>query len=156
MRVPWPALLAVPVGVASIVIVVLAARRSPAAALSALVAGSVGSGVGLADSAAQAIPLIFTGLSAALAFRCGIWNIGAEGQFLMGMLASAAVALATTSWPGPVAMAAALAAGLAAGALWAAVPAALRARRSAPEVITTIMFNFIGAYLLSYCVQGPL
>jgi simple sugar transport system permease protein len=148
--------LAVAAGVALVVVALLGAHRSPIDALNALVTGSVGSPASLSDSAAQAIPLLFTGLSVTMAFRCGIWNIGAEGQFLTGMLAAAAVALRTGGWPGPGTMVAALAAGMAAGAGWAAVPAALRTFRGAPEVITTLMCNFIAAYLLSYCVQGPL
>jgi len=72
------------------------------------------------------------------------------------MLAATAVVLHTAAWPAAASITFSLLAGFVAGALWAAVPAALRELRGAPEVITTIMFNFIGAYLLSYCVQGPL
>lgn len=136
--------------------VILAAGRAPLPVLRVLIAGSIGSPTSLADSAAQAIPLLFTGLAVTLAFRCGIWNIGAEGQFLVGMLGAAAIGLATTGWNPVAGITAALLSGTLAGAAWAAMPAGLRALRGVPEVISTILFNFLAAYLLSYLVQGPL
>src|SRR5207237_6224929 len=113
---------------------VVAAGHAPREALGALVRGSVSSPASLADSLAQSLPLIFTGLSVTLAFRCGVWNIGAEGQFLVGMLAATAVGLSAGSWPAWLAVTLPLLAGAGAGALWAAGPAAFRLLRGAPEV----------------------
>jgi len=104
----------------------------------------------------KAIPLILTGLAVALAFRCQIWNIGAEGQFLGGMLACLWVGAQGVVLPAGLWLAAALATGMAAGALWAGVAAALKLGRGVPEVISTIMLNFIALRLVSYAVTGPL
>lgn len=127
---------------------------SPAAAVGALVSGSVGSSASLAATLLRASPLLLTGLGVMLAFRSGVFNIGAEGQLLVGALAATAVATRTGSWPGQAVFV--LAAGAIAGALWAGIAAALRARREVNEVITTILLNFVGLYLVSYMVDGPL
>src|SRR5207237_7574406 len=95
-------------------------------------------------------PLIFTGLSVAVAFQAGLFNIGAEGQLTVGALAAAALG---ALWPEAPATVAPLLAGLAAllaGSLWGAIPGWLRARRGSHEVINTIMLNFIAAGLASY------
>lgn len=101
-------------------------------------------------------PLIFTGLSVAMAFHAGLFNIGAEGQLTMGALAAAA---AGALLPGvPAFLAPWVAGGLAflGGAVWGAVPGWLRARRGSHEVITTMMFNFIAAGISSYVALHPL
>jgi simple sugar transport system permease protein len=95
-------------------------------------------------------PLIFTGLSVAIAFHAGLFNIGGEGQLMMGALAAAAVGAV---WPGvPAVIAPALAgsAALLAGLVWGAIPGWLRARRGSHEVISTIMLNFVAAGIASY------
>jgi len=128
----------------------------PLRALRAILGGAVGTPAGLTESLVKTAPLVFTGLAVAVAFRCGIWNIGAEGQFLAGMLGSSAAALALPPLPPPVAVGLCLLAGTLAGALWAAVPAALRLYRETPEVISTIMLNFLAVYLIEYLVRGAL
>ncbi len=95
-------------------------------------------------------PLIFTGLSVAVAFHAGLFNIGAEGQLTLGALAAAVVGAV---WPGlglPVAPVLAGVAAVLVGTLWGAIPGWLRARRGSHEVINTIMLNFIAAGLASY------
>jgi general nucleoside transport system permease protein len=151
---PAPLLVAGLLLVAVALLLLVGRHLSPA--LLALHAGSVGTRAGLTDSLIKATPLLFTGLSAAVAFRCGVWNIGAEGQFLVGMLASTAAALALPPLPPLVGVPLCLLAGATAGALWAALPAFLRVKRQVPEVITTIMLNFGAVYLVEYLVRGPL
>ncbi|HEU4753491.1 MAG TPA: ABC transporter permease [Armatimonadota bacterium] len=136
--------------------IVAALGGNPAQALAAIVQGAAGSPDSLAETLVRSTPLVFTGLSVAVAFRCGIWNIGAEGQFLAGMLGSALAALLLPPLPAPLGVPAALLAGTFAGALWSAVPAALKLRRDVPEVISTIMMNFLAVYLIEYLVRGPL
>jgi general nucleoside transport system permease protein len=159
-RVLSPPLLSV---IASVALGVLAAGSvvvlfgaSPGAALGALVRGSVGSASGITESILEAIPLLFTGLGVALAFRGHLWNIGAEGQLLVGELASVALAVHAPRWPAAALLPAVLAAGAAAGAIWAAIAAALRVYRGVPEVISTIMLNFLALSLVSWAVTGPL
>ena len=104
----------------------------------------------------HATPLLIIGLAVALAFRAGVWNIGAEGQFYAGAIAAAWIG---TQWGVSSPLAAALllpAAAMVAGALWAGVPALLRSRFGVLEVITTIMLNFIAEHLVGYLVHGPL
>lgn len=126
-------------------------------ALAALWSGSFGSMYALTSATlVRATPLILAGLGVALAFRAGIWNIGAEGQLLVGAAAAAATALALGSSGGRVALVLALVAGAAAGALWAGVAALLRHRLGVLEVISTIMLNFIALHLVGYLVRGPL
>jgi simple sugar transport system permease protein len=132
-------------------LVVLAAGFQPGQVLALLVKGAFGSQAGFAYTLYYATTFVFTGLAVAVAFHGGLFNIGGEGQAMVGGLG---VGLAALAWsahlPGwamvPVMVAAATLFGLA----WAAVPAALQAWRGSHVVITTIMFNFIASALLSY------
>jgi simple sugar transport system permease protein len=126
-------------------------------ALAALWEGSLGSWYALTSSTlVRATPLILTGLAVALAFRAGVWNIGADGQLLAGAAMAAAVSLAWSSWLGIATVPVALVLGAAAGALWAGIAAILRSRYGVLEVISTIMLNFIALYAVGYLVRGPL
>jgi simple sugar transport system permease protein len=101
-------------------------------------------------------PLIFTGLSVAVAFHAGLFNIGAEGQLSLGTLAATMAALYFPRIPQLLALPFALACGCAAGAFWGWIAGWLRARRGAHEVITTIMLNFVAASIVSWLVTGVL
>jgi general nucleoside transport system permease protein len=112
--------------------------------------GAFGSGYDFGMTLFYATPLIFTGLSVAVAFQAGLFNIGAEGQLTLGALAAAAVGAV---WPNLWSPLAPVLAGLAAflgGTMWGAIPGWLRARRGSHEVINTIMLNFVAAGLASY------
>ncbi|HYI10383.1 MAG TPA: ABC transporter permease [Thermoanaerobaculia bacterium] len=122
--------------------------HSPLELLTILVNGSVGSRFALEGTLLKSVPLLLTGLSVAIAFRAGVWNIGGEGQFIVGALA----ALLASRWG----VAASLLAAMLAGAAWASIAAAMRLLRNAPEVLTTILLNFIAIHLLGWCVNGPL
>lgn len=108
----------------------------------------------LSDVLVRATPLALTGLAVAIAFRAGVWNIGADGQFLAGATLAAwiGVALGTTHLALPLA----LLGGAVAGAAWAGIAGILRSRFGVLEVISTIMLNFIAAFGVSYLVRGPL
>lgn len=110
----------------------------------------------LADALVRATPLMLTGLSVALAFKGGVFNIGAEGQLLAGAAASTAVSLAWSETLGGFVLIFALAVGAIAGAMWAAIAAELRRRFHVTEIISTIMLNFVAIHLVSYLVRGPL
>jgi simple sugar transport system permease protein len=110
----------------------------------------------VADSVVRAIPLILTGLSVAFAFRAGVFNLGAEGQFLVGAAASTAASLALAALPGAINLVVSLIAGALAGAFWAGIAAELKRRYHVLEIISTIMLNFIALYLVSFLVRGPL
>jgi len=148
-----PALLSVAVALGLAALVAAAGGHAPGEAVGALVRGSLGSAENVADVLVRATPLVFTGVAVMLAFRSGIFNVGAEGQFLAGALAAGVVG---TGSPFPGQAVAALLAGVLAGAAWAALPALLRIRRGVSEVITTILLNFVALYLVSWSVNGPL
>jgi simple sugar transport system permease protein len=137
-------------------ILVTLGGKSPAAAYGALVRGAFGGLGNLAETLINVTPLIFTGLAVALSFKCGLFNIGAEGQLIMGQIVSAWVGFSLTGLPAFVHMPLALAAGVAAGAVWGAVPGYLKARLGVHEVINTIMMNYIALYFSHYLVIGPL
>lgn len=143
--------------VASTVAILGASGFDVSPALTALIAGSVGSVDAIGSATlVRATPLMLTGLAVAVAFQAGVFNIGAEGQFLMGAAATAATALAGRALPPVLLLPLVLAAGAAAGGAWASVASVLRTRFHVLEVISTIMLNFIAAYLISYLVRGPL
>lgn len=100
-----------------------------------------------------ATPLIFTGLAVALAFKCGLLNIGAEGQLYVGAFAAAWVGMKFTELPAIVLVPLAMLAAMTAGGVWGAVPGVLKARFGSHEVINTIMLNFMAVGLLSYLTQ---
>ena len=145
------------VAIAIVVYLLLLAGRYPVgAALHALWAGSLGSWYSLTSATlVRAVPLMLTGTAVAIAFRAGVFNIGAEGQLLVGAAAAAAVALSAPSG-GPFTIVAALLVGCVAGAAWAGIAALLRVRVGVLEVISTIMLNFVALYAVSYLVRGLL
>ncbi|MCS7178577.1 MAG: BMP family ABC transporter substrate-binding protein [Anaerolineae bacterium] len=105
-----------------------------------------------------ATPYIFAGLAVALGFRCGLFNIGAEGQYFIGGLTSVYVGYAVKGLPWFIHLPLALAAGMLGGALWASIAGFLKARTGAHEVINTIMLNYIAYRLADYLLQvgGPM
>jgi ABC-type uncharacterized transport system permease subunit len=126
-------------------------------ALKALWNGSLGSTYALTSATlVRATPLILTGLAVALAFRAGVFNIGAEGQLLAGAAISAVVGVKLSIALGVLTLPAELAAGAMAGALWAGIAAWLRSRFRVLEVISTIMLNFVALHAVGYLVRGPL
>ena len=110
----------------------------------------------IADALVRATPLILAGLAVALAFKGGVFNIGAEGQLLVGAASSTAITLAWSGELGSFVVIVAATAGAVAGALWAAIAAELKRRFHVLEIISTIMLNFIALHLVSYLVRGPL
>jgi len=122
--------------------------HSPWSLLSILASGSIGSRFALEGTLLKSIPLLLTGLSVVIAFRAGVWNIGGEGQFIVGGLAAIVAA--------PWGVLPSLAAAMLAGAAWASIASAMRLWRNAPEVLTTILLNFTAIHLLGWSVNGPL
>lgn len=141
---------------AIISIVLLALGASPLAVFAALAMGAFGSWLAFTETLVKTTPLIFTGLAIAIAFQASIYNIGAEGQLLMGALVSAAIGPHLELWPRPLGVVFVLAAGVMAGALWGGLCGWLRARCDVNEVISTIMLNFVAAQIVSWAVHGPL
>ncbi len=120
-----------------------------------LLAGSVGSVNALSETLTAAAPLTLAGLGIALGFRAGLFNIGAEGQLLIGGMAAVVVGFAFEGLPFLIHLPLALIAGMLAGALWASIAGWLRAATGAHEVITTIMLNLISFRLVDYLLRNP-
>lgn len=116
-------------------------------------ASAFGTVDGLGYTLFYATPLIFTGLAVAVAFKCGLLNIGAEGQLVVAAFAAAWVGLTLPGWPAIIVVLLAMLAAVLVGGVWAGIPGVLKARFGAHEVITTIMMNFIAAAIASYLTQ---
>jgi len=110
----------------------------------------------LSESFVTATPYIFAGLSVALGFRCGLFNIGAEGQFFIGALCSAYVGYSIVGLPAFIHLPLALLAGAVGGGLWGLIPGFLKARFGAHEVVNTIMMNWIAFKLSDWLLNGPM
>lgn len=128
----------------------------PLQAYGNLAEGAFGSTRGLLFSIVSATPLILGGMAVGLGFKAGLFNIGAQGQFLMGALGAAAIGAMVADAAPIVAIPAAILAGAALGAAWGFIPGALKAWTGAHEVVTTIMLNFIAGALIGYLITGPL
>ena len=138
-------------------VVVAVIGLDPVQVITQLVKGAFGSRAGISYTLYYATTFVFTGLAVAVAFHGGLFNIGGEGQAMLGGLGCALVALGLgahlSAW---LMLPLMVLASMAAGALWAAVPAALQAWRGSHIVITTIMFNFIASALLAYLLVNVL
>lgn len=130
---------------------------NPIEAYAAAIDITFGSGSSVSETLVKSTPFLMTGLSVAIAFRCGMWNIGAEGQFLIGVLAATwfgtkiAILLPNTSWIGvPLCLSLAILA----GGIWGIIPAVLKVSRGVNEVISTIMLNYIAIHFVSLMIDG--
>lgn len=128
----------------------------PLEAYAAMLEGALGGVDELVRTLTEATPLILAGLSVAVGFKAGLFNIGANGQFLMGALGAGAVGAAVAGWTPWLAIPIALGGGMLLGAFYGFIPGALKAFTGAHEVVTTIMLNFIAAALVAFLVTGPL
>lgn len=156
MRLPLLVLLAFAALGGLMAAILLAGGYSPRTAAVALWSGSLGSWYSITSATlVRAVPLMLAGCAVAVAFRGGVFNVGAEGQLLVGAAAATAVALSIPGG-GSIAIALALIAGSLAGCAWAAIAALLRSRFGVLEVISTIMLNFVALHGVSYLVRGPL
>lgn len=138
-----------------VAIVLLASGEHPLASFGAMFSGALGSWPAIAETLVKTIPLAISGLAVALGLRAGLFNIGVEGQLLVGGLAAAYVGYAVRL-PAVIHLPLCLLAGVAGGATWGFIPGLLRAKRGVHEVITTIMLNYMAFYLTHYLVTNPL
>ncbi|MDR3641165.1 MAG: ABC transporter permease [Humidesulfovibrio sp.] len=129
---------------------------APGAAWLAMARGALGSAYSLSEILVKAAPLTLTGLAVALCCRINLWNIGAEGQFVFGAIASCAVGLFAPAWcPPHLLLPLALAAGAAGGAAWALGPALLKARLGVSEILTTLLLNYVAVLFMEHLYFGP-
>lgn len=138
------------------VVLILIEKASPVEAYRILLTSSFSSTMNFGETLIKAIPIGFTGLAVAWAYRGGAFNIGVEGQLLMGAAGGIAIALRCPGLPPAIVIPLSIIAGAVVGGFWAYIPAVLKARRNINEVISTIMLNYIGKYLVSWLINGPL
>jgi general nucleoside transport system permease protein len=136
-------------------VAMLLAHVSPFAGFAALFDGAFGTKGEIAETLVQTTNLLFPALGIAIAFRAGLFNIGAEGQLIMGGFAAGWLG-AQFPLPGYLAIPMVLIAGALAGGVWGAIPGLMRARFGANEVIATLMLNVVATLLTTYLVTGPL
>jgi ABC-type uncharacterized transport system permease subunit len=142
-------------------LVIWGAGGNPLAAYLGLFEGAFGSARALSETTVWATPYIFAGLAVALAFKGGLFNIGAEGQLALGAVAAAWIGYALpdvlgTTIPGPIHLTLAVVGGVLAGAIWGAIPGWLKAKFGGHEVINTIMMNYIALNMVSFLLNGPM
>jgi simple sugar transport system permease protein len=137
-------------------VILLASGVNPLDAYAALFNGAFGEVTQLKRTLEKATPLIFSGLAVAFAFKAGLFNIGAQGQLLMGAMASAIIGFMVTGLPPLAHILLALLSGAVVGALYGAIPGALKTFTGAHEVITTIMLNYIAINITDYLADGPM
>ena len=130
--------------------------KDPRAALHVYFIDPLSDSWGLQEVAVKATPLALIAVGLALCYRAKVWNIGAEGQFLLGAMAGGYLAIATHGAPqGPWLLPMMLLAGAAAGACYALIPALLRARYGANEILTSLMLVYVAELLLDFLMRGP-
>jgi simple sugar transport system permease protein len=149
-------LVAVPVALLIGVIVLLAMNADPIVAYQALFSGAFGDVSGITQTLVKATPLLLVALGVVIAFRGGIINIGGEGQIVVGALATTAVAVNFSQWPGWILLPLCLLAGMLGGAFWGGIPGILKARLGVNEILSTIMMNAIAIQLSNFLLRGPM
>jgi len=128
----------------------------PLVAYSALLSGAVGNPDAIVSTLVYSTPLVFGGLAVGFGFKAGLFNIGAQGQFLVGALGAVMAGVALADAPAPIAIPLAALAGIIAGGIWGFIPGFLKAVSGAHEVVSTIMLNYVAVQLLAALVSGPL
>lgn len=137
-------------------IIIVALGKNPAEAYGYLLRGSFGSMNSISETILKATPLIFCGLAATFAYRCGVINLGGEGQFVMGSIMALVFSNQLFHVKGAAGVIFSVIAGTLAGALWGLVPAILKAYRGLNEMIVTIMLNYIAVLFMEFLYSGPL
>ncbi|UCC77867.1 MAG: ABC transporter permease [Anaerolineales bacterium] len=140
---------------AVIAVVFRALGVDPIVAYRKIFRGAFGSLYGLSETTVKAIPLILAGVGLCVAFRARVYNIGAEGQLLIGAICGTGLALAFPDLPAWLLLPGMFFVGFAGGALWASVPALLKARFHVDEVLSSLMMVYIASELVNYLVYGP-
>lgn len=148
-------LVAVVLGLLIGAILLIVSGASPVEAYSALLEGAFGSPVAVQRTLEKATPLIFSGLAVAFAFKAGLFNIGAQGQLLVGAVVAAFVGFSIEGLPAIIHAPLALLIGGLAGALYGFIPGALKVYTGAHEVIVTIMLNYVAINLTDFLADGP-
>lgn len=137
-------------------LILLVFGYNPLKAYSFMLEGIFGSRRNFSEVLIKTTPVIFTGIAVSVAYSCGVWNIGAEGQLYLGAISATYVGVYWADLPDPLMLPAVLLAGFIGGGLWAIIPGLLKVWVKANEVVVTIMLNYIALGITSYLVTGPM
>ncbi len=137
-------------------ILMLCIGGNPAEAFSYLLKGAFGTTANIGETLVKATPLMFTGLAATFAYKCGVFNLGAEGQFVIGAVTSIWFSTTVTAISGIPLLICSLLLGTLAGGLWGAIPGILKITRGLNEMIVSIMLNYVAILFMGYLYSGPL
>lgn len=129
---------------------------NPMEAYGYLLKGAFGNKSNISETFIKSVPLIFTGLAATFAYKCGVFNLGAEGQFVMGAVASLWFSTTVQGLNGIVLLILSLFVGILAGGLWGLIPGLLKVSRGLNEMIVSILLNYIAVLFMGYLYSGPL
>lgn len=136
-------------------IFLIAIKQNPFTVYGALIKGAVGTSYNLKQTIIKAIPLIITGLGILIAFKMEFWNLGGEGQIIMGAFGATFVVMNMPNLSGPVMILCMFIFGIFFGAVWTLIPALLKAKWNANETIITLMMNYIALKFITYLQYGP-
>ena len=139
-----------------VAIIILVLDKSPIRVFSTMLDGAFGSSNAVGETLLKSTTLIFTGLSYAFAARCGLVNIGIEGQLYLGALGSTIAGIYITGLPAVIHIPVCLIAGFVFGAFWGGIVGFLKNFFNSSEVITTVMMNYVARYVIGYLVTGPM
>ncbi|MCC6146531.1 MAG: ABC transporter permease [Anaerolineaceae bacterium] len=156
LRSVWSPFAAIPIALLLGALVLLAAGYNPITAYEAMWQGAFKDRTAFTEVLIKATPLMFIGVGLAVAFKCSIWNIGAEGQFYAGAVMATVTGIYLGDLPRLILIPLVLIMGTAGGALWGMLAAYLKNRFGASEVVTTIMLNYVAIYITGYLVTGPM
>ena len=135
-------------------IVILCLGKNPVEGYALLFSGALGNPGRVAQSLMSACPLIFTSLAVAFAYKCGVYNLGGEGQFIMGATVTMMV-LQVTGAQGVPGVLLGILVGIVAGGVWGLLPGVMKITRGLNELITTIMLNYVATLFMNYIYSGP-
>jgi simple sugar transport system permease protein len=131
-------------------LLIISANANFLEAIANIYQGAFGGWEAFSETLVQGTPLILTGIAAVIAFRAGVWNIGAEGQFYAGAMMAFWIGMKLDGFPGPICVVIITLFSILAGALWGFIPGWLKSRFKANEIVVTVMMNYIIHFLFSY------
>jgi len=151
----WVTIAAVVLAFGLVAVFIFFTGKDPSVVFAKMLGGAFGTTFGLTETLVKAIPLMLCGLGVSLAYRIQVWNIGAEGQFLVGAIAATAVTIYLPWLPGWATLPVMVIAGLVAGGIWGLFTALPKVWFNVNELIISLMLNYIGVLGLNYVVFGP-
>jgi general nucleoside transport system permease protein len=151
----WTPIVSVLLALIACAVFIAANGMNPLTVYNKMFTGAFGSSYGISETLVKAIPLLLCGLGIAVAYRISVWNIGAEGQFIVGAMAATAVTVYLPDMPGIITIPIMIVASVAAGGLWGLLTAVPKTHFQVNELISSLMLNYVALLALDYVVFGP-